>query len=88
MKKKISEYGFYEWLCSHRDNGYYNFQRKGFTVNNRKVYGTMYWTEKILTDDEKAELSEYPNIMILMSQCQYAPEIKHSVVVVMDRKIR
>ena len=88
MRKKISEFGFYEWLRSHRDNAYYNYQRKGFNVNGKRVYGTMYWIDKVLTDAEKSELSEYPNIMLLMSQCQYAPEIKHNVVVVMDRKIR
>ena len=86
--KKISEFGFYEWLSSHRDNGYYNYARKGFDIAGKKVYGTMYWLEKSLTDEEKAELSEYPNIMLMTSQCQYAPEIKHNVVVVMDRKIR
>ena len=88
MRRKIDELSFYNWLKENRNNSYYNFMRKAFNINGKKVYGTMYFTTKALTDNEKADLMEYPNIKLMESKCQYAPEIKNNVVVVMDRKIR
>ena len=63
------------------DLGYYKFA-KG---KSGGVSGYFYWLANKLTDKQKGELKEYGNVQFLVSQCQYAPEIKHDVLFVGDK---
>ncbi len=44
--------------------------------------GWFYWMDKELTDEQKAGVGKYENTRLFISQCEYAPEIRHSVIFV------
>lgn len=74
-KKKLS----FSEMC--KMLSYYDFYDTSITkFDGRKIYGTMYKIDRMLSDIEKAELLRYDNVSLFVSQCQFAPEIKRSCV--------
>ncbi len=78
---------FYNLLKS-MNNGFYDYYRTHIKKADKKIYGTMFKLSKPLTDTEKSIILSYPNTLLYISKSQYAPEIKHNCVLVLDRKIR
>ena len=62
-------------------NGYHNFSR----VRGDKGSGYRYTLSKPLTDEQKDYLSKYSNVDFGTAQYKYAPEIKYSTVILLDR---
>lgn len=81
MKKvKIDSWDFFRFLEQH-NLSYYNFQRtKIVTKDGKTIYGTVYKINNKLSDEIKTELVKWKNIKLYISQCGYAPEIKHNAV--------
>lgn len=62
-------------------NGYHNFSR----VKGDNGSGYRYTLSKPLTDEQKDYLSKYSNVDFGTAQYKYAPEIKYSTVILLDR---
>jgi hypothetical protein len=63
------------------NSSYYKFYR----VKNR---GMMYVISGKITDQWKESmLNKYSNLIFYISQCQYAPEIKHAAILVCDKAV-
>ena len=89
MTKKLTDLAFFNLLESLNNNGFYDYYRTSITTKDgKKIYGTMYKICRKLSDDDKKVILSYPNTMLYISQCQYAPEIKGNCVLLLDRKIR
>ena len=91
MKKKLDStcnLEFYNLLKS-MNNGFYDYYRTHLLKKDgKKIYGTMFKLKKPLTDDDKNIILSYPNTLLYIAQSEYAPELKHNCVLVLDRKIR
>ena len=61
----------------------------GFTAWYRvKHKGMMFKLTRLLTDSEKEHLSnKFSNVIHYISQCQYAPELKYSAILVTDKTV-
>lgn len=88
MKKvKMDTWDFFRFLENFKLS-YYDFKRtKIVTKDGRTVYGTLYTISETLSDGVKAELIKWKNISLFISQCEYAPEIKHNTVFLGDKCI-
>ena len=49
------------------------------------VKGFFYRMDKPLTDEQKAYCLRFQNVSLHISQCEYAPEIRHNVVFLGDK---
>lgn len=54
---------------------------------NNGTRGTVYILDNSLTTEQRDFLSKFSNVHIGHSKCQYAPEIKHTAVVLFDKCI-
>ena len=67
------------------NKGPYNIYRKELTdKSGKKVRGTVYILSGVLTNEQKTYLDSFPNVTLLMSRSQYAPELVHGAVWVGD----
>lgn len=88
MKKvKMDLWDFFHFLERH-NLSYYDFQRtKIVTKDSKTIYGTLYKISDKLSEEIKMELVKWKNIKLYISQCGYAPEIKHNAIFVGDKCI-
>lgn len=90
-KEKLDFYSFVKYLES-INNDFYSSGRntlERMLEDNSlvKIRGTLYKISKPLTDEQKEYLLGFKNIKLFITQCQYAPEIKHNAVFLGDKKI-
>ena len=86
MRKIKLDYWTFYHFCEEKRNFYYDSSRRILTKKNgEKIRGTLYTLEKPLTDDDKRYLTGWKNVDLLISQNQYAPEIKHNSVFIADK---
>ena len=89
MRKIKLDYWTFYHFCEEKRNFYYDSSRRTLTKKNgEKIRGTLYTLEKPLTDDDKRFLTSWKNVDLFISQCQYAPELKHNAVFIADKCIR
>ena len=78
---KLNMYDLYEmgidWFESHRV-----YDKK----NNN--YGTRFVLDKQLTSNQLEKINNYKNVVISDCQYRYAPEIKHTTIILMDKCIK
>lgn len=55
-------------------------------AQSRVVRGYLYKFDR-LTDPEKEQILKYKNARLVITQCQYAPEIKRAAVILYERCI-
>lgn len=68
---------------------YYDFYRtKVHKKDGTVIYGTMYKLNYRLTENERIFLSQWKNVVLFISQCQYAPEIKTSCIFLGDKCVK
>lgn len=63
-------------LLENNNNGYYQFQ----DIKD----GCIYWLSEKPTESLINELKSFNNVEMLISQCQYAPEIKTSCIFIKE----
>lgn len=61
---------------------------RSFRVKARGAYGTAFVLEKALTAEQREKLGAFRNVHIGTSGCTYAPEIRHTAVVLFDKCIK
>ena len=77
--KKLTQEEFY----NNKDCHYYKWLRG----KQNNVRGTFYWLCNLLSNESKLELSAYPNVLLLKSRTQYAPELVSQVLFLADKKL-
>lgn len=88
MRKIKLDYWTFYHFCEEKRNFYYDSSRILTKKNGEKIRGTLYTLEKPLTDEDKRFLTSWKNVDLFISQCQYAPELKHNAVFIADKCIR
>ena len=78
-KIKLNPHDFYNYLSS-IGNAFYDDPR----MSVGRVYGTLFKLSKPLSYEEKLFLDSFANTIIMVSQAQYAPELKSSCVWIGD----
>ena len=77
---KLNMYDLYEmgidWFESHRVHDRYN------------NYGTRFVLDKQLTSNQLDTINNYKNVIINECYYRYAPEIKHTTIILMDKCIK
>lgn len=61
---------------------------RSFRVKARGTYGTAFVLEKALTAEQTEKIKRFKNVHIGTSGCTYAPEIRHTAVVLFDKCIK
>lgn len=84
-KIKLNPHDFYNYLSS-IGNAFYDDPRMSVVDKStgRRVYGTLFKLSKPLSYEEKLFLDSFANTIIMVSQAQYAPELKSSCVWIGD----
>ena len=84
-KIKLNPHDFYNYLSS-IGNTFYDDPRMSVVDKGtgRRVYGTLFKLSKPLRYEEKLFLDSFANTIIMVSQAQYAPELKSSCVWIGD----
>ena len=78
IKKRRKLYHFHNMI---QDNiEYFDFQ---YVSNNQGQKGTRYLLSNPLTEEQKNKLEKYDNVIISECHYRYAPEIKHTTLILL-----
>lgn len=61
---------------------------RSFRVKARGVYGTAFVLEKPLSAEQAEKIKAFKNVHIGTSGCTYAPEVRHTAIVLFDKCIK
>lgn len=86
VKHKLTDAGFFKILEKH-GNDFIDWYRTSITHKGKKVRGTLYKLDRLLTDPLRDELMTYPNVRLMMGHSEYAPEIKFHCILITDVRI-
>ena len=70
------------------NNGFVDYYRYYIMHEGKKVYGTMFKLEKLMSDDLKKLLTQYGNVRLFKGHAQYATELKFAYVLLLDHSVR
>lgn len=85
-KGKLHEVELFQ-LLEQFNNGFVDYYRSHIMHDGKKVYGTVFKLEKLMSDDLKKLLTRYGNVRLFKGHAQYAPELKFAYVMLLDRRI-
>ena len=86
-KGKLHEVELFQ-LLEQFNNGFVDYYRSNIMHNGKKVYGTIFKLEKLMSDDLKKLLTQYGNVRLFKGHAQYAPELKFAYVLLLDHSVR
>ena len=86
-KGKLHEVELFQ-LLEQFNNGFVDYYRYYIMHDGKKVYGTVFKLEKLMSDDLKTQLTKYSNVQLFKGHAQYAPELKFHYIMLLDRGIR
>ena len=83
---KLHDLELFDILDKH-NNGFVDYYRSHIMHDGKKVYGTLFKLEKLMSDDLKKLLTQYGNVRLFKGHAQYAPELRFAYVMLLDRRI-
>ena len=86
-KPKLHDLELFDILDKY-NNGFVDYYRYYIMHEGKKVYGTLFKLEKLMSDDLKTQLTKYSNVQLFKGHAQYAPELKFHYIMLLDRGIR
>ena len=86
-RPKLHDRELFDMLDKH-NNGFTDYYRSHIMHNGKKIYGTVFKLEKLMSDDLKTQLTKYSNVRLFKGHAQYAPELKFHYIMLLDRSVR
>ena len=84
---KLHDLELFDILDKH-NNGFVDYYRYYIMHDGKKVYGTVFKLENLMSDDLKTQLTKYSNVRLFKGHAQYAPELKFHYIMLLDRSVR